>query len=43
MPVTYEVWSFMGDTHTDSDSEGECMVFIDPTTFPGSTQVNNLW
>ena len=24
----------MGDTHTDSDSERECMVFIDPTTFP---------
>ena len=34
MPVTYEVRSF-GDTHTDSDRERECVVFIDLTTFPG--------
>ena len=32
----------MGDMHTDSDSEVECMAFIDSTIFPGSTQVNNL-
>ena len=31
----------MGDMHKCTDSEVERMLFIDPTTFPGSTQVNN--
>ena len=42
-PVNCEVWSYMGDMHKGTDSEVERMIFIDPTTFPGSTQVNNLW